>query len=90
MLGLGNYQAKQIVLNSDHCKSIGESLQKDNHCSLEKPFIIWGQGDTWKIKVEHQPYVLNDAAQRTERCAEFNKCILEVLIPKEAIASVIL
>ncbi|WP_404436996.1 hypothetical protein [Stutzerimonas chloritidismutans] len=88
-LGLGNYEAKSIILTRSYCEIAKNQLQKSDGCSIENPFVIWGQGDMWKIKVNLESYVINHAEHRTEKCMLINGCVLNVLIPRAAIASVI-
>jgi len=50
-IGLGNYQAERIILDSSYCDSDAQkALKFDNQCSLKNVHVVWLMGDSLLFK----------------------------------------
>ncbi|WP_236100874.1 hypothetical protein J3Q00_09220 [Pseudomonas sp. D2-3] len=54
-IGLGNYQAERIILDSSYCDSDAQkALAFDNQCSLTDVHVVWLMGDSLLFKLDKE------------------------------------
>ncbi|MDT4866237.1 hypothetical protein FQZ97_1010840 [compost metagenome] len=57
-LGLGNYEAREIALDSDYCeKNPPKTLSLDQSCSLRNVQVVWSLGETLVLRLRDETQV---------------------------------
>ena len=85
ILGVGHYQADQVVLQKETCAALSNSLKADQ-CIIRNTWVIWAAGDLYKFRLLKTG---SDEAKSKAGCKLNNESCMELALPKSAVMAII-
>jgi len=87
LLGAGNYEATSLLLSDSQCKTLTNKYPDIEKCTLDNVHVIWGLGDTLKIRVALHNFISGDFL--TYPCTARTGCLNDLTIAKDGVTSIV-
>lgn len=87
LLGAGNYEATSLLLSDSQCKTLKNKYPDIEKCTLDNVHVIWGLGDTLKIRAALHNFKSGDFL--TYPCTARTGCLNDLTIAKDGVTSIV-
>lgn len=85
VLGVGHYQADQIILEKETCSALSKTLKADQ-CIIPKAWVIWAIGDMYKLRALKTDSV---ASKAELGCKSQSENCTDLVLPKAAVMAIV-